>query len=90
MKGWVGNFLPLHVLCSCRDAVKARAVFLLICFGQKINDSKSLNVFKALQLTFSNVRGSAIKRNQRPFFQCLNGEANFRYEVAGTFICLLQ
>lgn len=67
-KGWLNNFLPFHVLCSCRDAVKARAVFLQILSGQNRNYSKALNFFKTLQLTFLNLRGSGVKRNPRGFF----------------------
>lgn len=62
---WLNDFLPLCVSCSCRDAVKARAVFPQILSGQKINDSKALSFFKTSQLPFLNLRGRGVKRNQR-------------------------
>jgi len=49
----------------------AKAVFLGILCRQKMNDSKSLNYLKVLQITFGNARGSAINRSQRPSRVCV-------------------
>lgn len=48
-----------------------KAVFLGILCRQKMNDSKSLNYLKVLQITFGNARGSAINRSQRPSRVCV-------------------